>query len=62
MSGPTATNPESWIETVWGALHSFRQNCIPEGDLMFDAEWDDICTAMAWISENLGLEESVDED
>lgn len=62
MTVLTASNRESWVQTVWGALHGFRQNCIPEGDLMFDAQWDDICTAMAWISEEIGVEDSLDDD
>ena len=31
-------------------------NEIPEGDPAYDAEWSDICTAMAWIEEDLGDE------
>lgn len=45
------------IDVIWAALHSHRENCIPEGVKEYDAEWDDICTAMAWITEALGITE-----
>ena len=35
----------------WEALHSYREDLIPEGDEMYDDQWSDICTAMAWIDE-----------
>jgi hypothetical protein len=43
----------SWFDTVWDALAAYRETCIPEGDADYDAEWDEICTAMAWIEEEL---------
>jgi len=49
----TYSDRASWLETVWDALHSHRENCIPEGVDNNDDEWSDICTAMAWIEENL---------
>jgi len=49
----THSDKISWIETVWDALQSHRENCIPEGVDNHDAEWDEICTAMAWIQEEL---------
>ena len=42
-----AQDPQSWFETVWDALHGFREDCISTDD----EQWDDICTAMAWITE-----------
>ena len=48
-----AHNPHSWFEPVWDALHGFRENCIPEGDPNYDDQWGDICTAMAWITEEI---------
>lgn len=48
----TRADKESWFETIWDALHSYREDCIPEGE-EYDPIWDDICTAMAWISEEL---------
>jgi hypothetical protein len=52
---------ESMLETVWDALHGYRENCIPEGDADYDAEWGDICTAMAWIKEDLNKENEVNQ-
>ena len=49
----TYANKESWLDTIWEALHGYRENCIQEEE--YDAEWDDICTAMAWIEEELEL-------
>lgn len=50
---PTGMDPDSWISTVWNALEGYRGDCIPEGDEDYDAEWGDICTAMAWIEEEV---------
>lgn len=52
MSAPlTYNNRTSWVETVWEALHAYR-----EGDnAVSDETWDDLCTAMAWIEEALGF-------
>lgn len=44
------------LNTVWDALEAYRENLIPEGDDQFDQIWDDICTAMAFIQENLKVE------
>ena len=49
----TAHSRQSWLNTIWAALESHRENCIPEGDPQHDAEWDDICTAMAWVKETI---------
>ena len=46
---------QSWLDTLWDALGNHRETCIPEGDPEYDAEWDDICTAMAWIAEELDV-------
>tara|TARA_R110000851_G_scaffold47513_2_gene115351 strand:- start:1479 stop:1649 length:171 start_codon:yes stop_codon:yes gene_type:complete len=48
-----ALDPQSWTETVWDALQCFREDCIPEGEEMYDEQWEDICTAMAWIEETI---------
>jgi len=60
MADLRANNPESWLETVWDALGGYREDCIPEGEEMYDEEWDDICTAMAFIREELGLPDEVE--
>jgi len=41
------------LETIWQALEGYRENCIPEGDSQYDEQWSDICTAMAWITEDI---------
>jgi len=48
----TRADKESWVETIWDALHSYREDSIPEGE-EYDPIWDDICTAMAWIEEEI---------
>ena len=45
----------SWLETIWDALSAYREDCIPEGEDRYDREWENICTAMAWVSEELGV-------
>lgn len=54
-----ANDAETWLDVVWSGLHSHRETCIPEGDPTYDDEWSDICTAMAWIREALGLPDEV---
>lgn len=48
-----ANDSDSWLETVWDALHAYRADLIPEGDKQYDEIWSDICTAMAWITETV---------
>jgi hypothetical protein len=55
-----AGDPKSWVDAVWEALAGFREDCIPEGDPAYDEQWSDICTAMAWIEEELGVERKLD--
>lgn len=47
---------EDELATVWEALGAFREDCIPEGEPRYDEQWDDICTAMARITEALGID------
>ena len=49
------------LETICDALEAYRADLIPEGDSQYDEIWSDICTAMAWIQEDLGVEEEVDD-
>ena len=61
MTKLTANNRDSWFETVWNALHDYREQCAPAeiDGIPFpenDEAWDDICTAMAWIAEAAGYE------
>ena len=46
------------LNVVWEALIDFRVTLIPEGKPDHDSYWDDICTAMAWIEEDLKHEEA----
>ena len=48
-----AQDRTSWTECIWFALSEYREKCIPEGDKNNDDVWDDICTSMAWIEEEL---------
>jgi hypothetical protein len=48
------------INIIWEALHSYREDCIPESDPSYNEEWEDICLAMAVIQEQLGEEEEID--
>lgn len=56
-----ALDKYSWLETVWKALECYRENSIPEGEPAYDEEWDNICSAMAWIREELDLPDEVEE-
>lgn len=49
----TANDEGSWLDCIWGSLHCYREDCISEGDENSDREWDEICTAMAWIKERI---------
>jgi len=41
------------LEIIWDALEAYRADLIQEGDEQHDAIWDEVCTAMAVIEENL---------
>lgn len=55
----SAHNPSSWLGAVWETLQVAREDSIPEGTDAYDEQWNDVCTAMSWISE--ALRESFDE-
>lgn len=61
-SKPTCFDIPESLETVWDALSDFRAGQLPEGDSDNDSRWDDICTAMVWITEALGLPTGADAD
>lgn len=55
MSIPlTRDNQESHLATIWEALVAL-EDWLVAADCLQASEWDDICTAMAWIREDLGL-------
>ena len=41
------------LDTVWEGLQALRDDLIPEGDEVYDEQWNDICHSMAVISETL---------
>jgi hypothetical protein len=49
----TRNDTSAQLNLIWGALESYRETLIPEGDPDWDDEWSDICTAMEWITEDL---------
>lgn len=49
----TRHDREGHLETIWNALASHRETCIPEGVPEYDCEWSEICDAMAWLQEDL---------
>ena len=56
INSPTNGDARDALRTVWDTLQNYRDELIPEGrDEMYDDQWDDICTAMAWIHEALDI-------
>ena len=53
IKGPKMHDIKQQLEIIWEALHSYREDCISEGDERNDEIWEDICLAMAVIEENL---------
>jgi predicted nucleotidyltransferase len=43
------------LNTIWEALHTYRENCIPESDPAHNKEWEDITYSMACIMEKLQI-------
>ena len=41
------------LNRIWEVLHTYREDCIPEGSMCYDEEWDDICYTMARLKEML---------
>jgi hypothetical protein len=59
MNKPLKFNdPATWLACIWEALEYVRDEHLMEGDEVADAQWNDLCTAMAWVSETLGVEEA----
>lgn len=55
MTDLTADDVPSWINCIWDALQNYREKNIPDTD-EFNEEWNDITTAMSWVTETLGFE------
>jgi hypothetical protein len=58
--GLQRSDAESWMKTVWEALEEYKESCLKEETEEFADKWDDICTAMVWIREDLGLPDEVE--
>ena len=46
----------TWIDTVWEGLHTLDM------DQLSEESCDDVCTAMSWITQELGYELNDDGD
>ena len=52
----TANNKAAWLSTIWTALEEWQdvhEDRNAAGGETFERRYDDICTAMAWIAEEL---------
>jgi hypothetical protein len=52
---PMPHAPQSWVNTLWEALDHARE-------LYTDAQWDEICMAMAWNTDALGCKDPERDD
>jgi hypothetical protein len=43
----------SWFSAIWDVLEMARDGVIPEGQPEYDEVWNDTCTAMAWLEEEI---------
>jgi len=56
---PTAHDRAAWLSTIWTALEEWQEEYegrAAVGTDTYEQRWDDICTAMAWIHEDLNIE------
>jgi len=51
-----ANDMEGNLSLIWNALHFYREHGIPEGVSEYDDQWPELCSAMAYISEDLGID------
>ena len=47
---------------IWNALWAYREDMIPEGEEMYDDEWNDITEAMSFIHEELDIDLEIIDD
>jgi hypothetical protein len=52
MGGSVMANKEN-LEVIWDAMHEWQDLMENRGLKDIEERWDDICTAMAWIKEDL---------
>ncbi len=55
-----ALDKETWLEIIWDALWCYHEDCISRAKPPYDKEWDDICSAMAYIREDLELPDEIE--
>jgi len=53
MNTKTLMEKNGNVAIVWAALLDYRERCMPQDEPAYNAAWDDICTAMACIEEEL---------
>ena len=51
---PMPDEPQTWINTIWEALDHAR-------DSYTDEQWEEICMAMAWNTEELNCTDPISE-
>ena len=63
-SNITSNNPQAWLELIWNAVEFYKEEGIPVDAAGCESEreaWqeeqDDINTAMAWIAEELDVDD-----
>jgi len=54
----THNDRASWIAIIWDVINGTSE--VNEGRNE-DEEWDDVCTAMAWIMEEIGVRNELDQ-
>jgi hypothetical protein len=65
MRDLTYSDKESWFETIWDALYTgidFAAEHRKDNTSApyTEKQWDDICTAMAWLAEAAGCPEETE--
>jgi hypothetical protein len=48
---------DTHVKTIWDALDSYRETCDLLNAPIDDSEWNNICTAMAWINIKVNSDE-----
>ena len=61
MTGLTRAYKISWLTPLWEAIWTYEDTFADTMDEDISNTIDDMKTAMAWIAEELGLEEKPDE-
>ena len=54
----TRNNPQSWLDAIWESVWAYEQTFGDCLDSETSDKIDDIKTAMAWVTESLGLDET----